>query len=584
MKSSPTSTASAASLGRFKIALLGSPVRPDVPWTDENVRKLRTLGFNTLQLNIAWGARPADEPLNLEDVVEVPAGREAGFAQPVPLRSDRSPERFQARREALRHRIRICQSTGMRSIFHFGAPYNAHQRYGDAPLNCLSDERTTTRYVKWIELFARQFPGVDDLLLYTYDQDAWLCDEFGPCPRCAGIPLHERVVPFVNRLAEAWKSARPAGRLWWEPWELSAGQSLQCIDLLDPERTGLALHSNIAEVMATLPVDRWLKLARHRARERNIPVVVEHFLGGATEEVEPFRHLTWPHALLRSLRAISALSPDGLKEYFGCDPTIDDPNLRLAGLFLTHPHLDDRQLLEKLAEPWEDAAGSMLEFWRIASEAMELFPWHTSWYIRKIGRCRIDHNMKAAFIRGQQAHTPSWESSRRSVFMKTDNLQPDPWMLEDVQLQCQLSAERLADALAMGRDMLTKNRLPADLEQGFRKTVEAWDEFRRRALSYGYHIRETNLTTVMRRQREAGHAIPARVIDELVATLKADQENQRSHEPCGRALRLLDEDMDAFLSSYFLLPDDEAPLSASLEAERDKQAWGDKGGFSVTSR
>ena len=34
--------------------------------------------------------------------------------------------------------------------------------------------------------------------------------------------------------------------------------------------------------------------------------------------------------------------------------------------------------------------------------------------------------------------------------MKTDNAQQDPWMLEDVQLRCQLAAERWEAALARG--------------------------------------------------------------------------------------------------------------------------------------
>jgi len=53
-------------------------------------------------------------------------------------------------------------------------------------------------------------------------------------------------------------------------------------------------------------------------------------------------------------------------------------------------------------------------------ERLELFPWATSWYIREIGRCDPCHSMEAAFIRGQQAHTPSWESSRHGIFMKAD--------------------------------------------------------------------------------------------------------------------------------------------------------------------
>ena len=76
----------------------------------------------------------------------------------------------------------------------------------------------------------------------------------------------------------------------------------------------------------------------------------------------------------------------------------------------------------------------MQAFWRLTSEAMELFPWDTSWFIREIGKCDPSHTMNAAFIRGQQCHTPSWESTRSAIFMKTDSRQPDPWMLEDVQI------------------------------------------------------------------------------------------------------------------------------------------------------
>ncbi|MFH1573523.1 MAG: hypothetical protein ABIG68_06035, partial [Acidobacteriota bacterium] len=478
---------------------------------------MKALGFNSLQLNIAWGARPGDEALNLEDVVKIPEERADEFAQPVPLRAAPGLEAFEKRRDALAKRIPICRAAGLRSIFHFGAPYNAHRHYGDAPPNCLLDGRTPERYAQLVRLFDEQFPGVDDLLLYTYDQDAWLCDEFGPCPRCAGVPLHERLVPFVNRLAAAWTDARPGRRLWWEPWELSAGQTLKCIEKLDATRVGLALHSNIAEVMATNPVDRWLRLAINLARKREIPVVVEHFLSSATEEVEPLRHMACPHALLRALRTIATLSPDGIKEYFGCDPTIEDPNLRLTGLFLRHPDWSDERILDERAAPYGECSAEVLAYWNRCSQAMELFPWNTSWYIRRIGLCRPDHNMRAAFIRGQQAHTPSWESSRRGVFMKTDNLQPDPWMLEDVELQCRLAADEIEGALQIGRNVA--NKIPACLASSFEASLADWEHFRRCALSYVYHIRETNLATAMRRRLASGHAIPDSLIEEMTRTL-----------------------------------------------------------------
>lgn len=56
----------------YKVGFLGVPDNPEVAWNDENMQKMKDLGFNTIQLNIAWGYRPNDEPLNLEDVVQVP--------------------------------------------------------------------------------------------------------------------------------------------------------------------------------------------------------------------------------------------------------------------------------------------------------------------------------------------------------------------------------------------------------------------------------------------------------------------------------------------------------------------------------
>ena len=78
---------------QYRVGILGCPSRPQVAWNRKNLERLKALGFNTMQLNIAWGYRPADEPLTLEDVVELPAEFAALQAEPaVPVRSDRSPE------------------------------------------------------------------------------------------------------------------------------------------------------------------------------------------------------------------------------------------------------------------------------------------------------------------------------------------------------------------------------------------------------------------------------------------------------------------------------------------------------------
>ena len=585
--SAPAGAGSDGGRLEYKVGFLGIPssaaqfeMSVPVPWTRETVGQLKKLGFNTIQLNVAWGTRPGDEPLNIEDVVQLSAEQDQQYPQVVPLRCQPGAEAREKRRAELRHRIALCREVGLRTLFHFGAPYNAHARYGDGPPNCLMDQKVARRHELLLEVFAREFPGVDDLLVYTYDQDAWLCSEFGPCPRCLGVPLHERLTPFLNRLAAKWRSLSPQGRVWWEPWELSAGQVLACVDRVEPEGFGLALHCNIAEVMATLPVDRWLKNTAALARQRNIPVIVEYWLGGPSEELEPFYHLAHPLVTLRGLKAIAAVpGVSGIKEYFGLNPTVEDPNLRMTGLFFRHPAISEADALKALAKPYGKAAGGMIEFWHLASQGMELFPWDTSWFIREVGRSRTDHSLSAAMLRGQQCHTPSWCSTRHAIFMKTDNSQPDPWMLEDVQLRCQLAADRWETALARGGQFA--DSVPAPLAGAFKRNLADLAGLRRRALAYALHLRETNLATVLRKALELKQSRPQNSVDELLAALKADLENHRAEmaaAPLGQtvhqwpemeeAIALLRQNPDEFLQRFLK----EAPDQNS------------KGIFSATSR
>jgi len=539
-----------------------------VPWSLENLSTLKHLGFNTIQINVAWGSRPGDEALNLEDVVEPSPQIARKFPQSISLRCNPSPERRKERRADLQQRIGLCRELKLRTIFHFGAPYNAHARYGDAPPNCLLDGKTVRRYEHLLEVFAREFKGVDDIQLYTYDQDAWLCSEFGPCPRCLGIPLHERLVPFIDQLARVWREARPQGRLWWEPWELSAGQVLRCVEHLDPRTTGLALHANIAEAQATLPVDRWLRNTCQLADRRGIPVIVEYFLGASNEEIEPLAHLAHPLVTFRGLKRISELpGVVGIKEYYGLNPTQEDPDLRVTSLFFANPNATEHEALERLARPYGRAAKKVVDFWRVASEALELFPFETSWWIRELGRSEPAHSLSAAMIRGQQAHTPSWESTRRAIFMKTDDLQPDPWMFEDVELRCRLAAEAWQEAEILGRKLLPS--VPAILSTAFKNSVEDVVKAQSRARAYAFHLRETNLVNILRQPRKEGEKTPGHIVKELKSTMKADLGNQAGKWPeMAAALALLQRDLPQFLKTYFV-------------EETDR---GSKGRFSMTSR
>ena len=114
----------------YRVGFLGIPssvtqfeMSVPVPWTRETVGQLKKLGFNTIQLTVAWGRRPGDEPLNLEDVVQLSPEQDREYPQVVPLRCQPGPEAREKRRTELRHRIALCREAGLRTIFHFGAPF-----------------------------------------------------------------------------------------------------------------------------------------------------------------------------------------------------------------------------------------------------------------------------------------------------------------------------------------------------------------------------------------------------------------------------------------------------------------------------
>ena len=393
------------------------------------------------------------------------------YPQPVPLRSKAGAKNLAARQETSgtgsswpsgRH----ADDPALRRALQRPQPL----RRRAAQLHFRSQGRRAARPAAG--QVRRGVAGVDDILVYTYDQDAWLCSEFGPCPRCLGVPLHERLAPFLNELARAWRRLSPQGRLWWEPWELSAGQVLRCVERLQPEGLGLALHSNIAEVMATHPVDRWFKNTCGLALRRGIPVIAECFLGATSEEVEPFLNLAHPLVTLRALKALAAVpGVVGIKEYYGLAPDREDPNLRMTGLFFANPRITEDEALRELARPYGKAARKMIGFWRLASEGMELFPWETSWFIREVGpepgritacRRRCSEAMDCPRRR--------WRSSRHGTFMRTEpEYPPDPWMLEDVQLRCEVAADRMRRALNIGAKL--RRDLPEAFSAGFARNL-----------------------------------------------------------------------------------------------------------------
>lgn len=574
-----------------RVAVVGYPnsslryaSHAQVEWTPKMLNRLTELGFTQVQVNLAWGSRPDDEPLNLEDLVEVPAG----FApQAAELNSRPGASALERRRQMVQDRSKMAHAAGLKTLFHFGAPYNRHAQYGDTPPNCLLDPEVHRRYEALLSRFAVEFPEVDDILLYTYDQDAWLCGEFGGCPRCNGIPLHRRLPAFIETMRKTWVTCRPQGTLWWEPWELSAGQVHACLPVFNPQGFGLALHANIAECMAAEVADPWLVNTCRQASELGIPVWVEWFLGGLSEELEPLTHLAHPLTILRGLRRLKAVQGlTGLKEYYGLLPERSyDPNLEATSLFLCEPSISDENALKRLSQRFGRAAGSVAEAWQHASEAMERFPWDCSWLVRQIGKARTDHALLGALLKPMLCPTPSWQSSRGSVYLRTEDTPAHPWLLEDVGLRSGQAAELAQRALEAIE--LAKQAAPNLLME-----LERWERdlrtFARRAISYSCHLRATCLAIAGRRRLADHHPISELLLAELTEVLIRSRENH--FEDCrangrdetwleiDRAILELTTDSESFLAHWLQLELQQED-AFSLEAPE-----GSRGTFTLTSR
>ena len=80
---------------------------------------------------------------------------------------------------------------------------------------------------------------------------------------------------------------------------------ITCATLMRPLGCeSLMVHLPI--VIGTMPVDRWLKNQAGIAKQRGIPVIVEYWLAGPSEEVETYTHLAHPLVTLRGLKTIAA--------------------------------------------------------------------------------------------------------------------------------------------------------------------------------------------------------------------------------------------------------------------------------------
>ena len=384
----------AAQPGGFQyfVGIVGNPSVPDIRWSDDELEQIKALGVNVVQLSIAWGHKPADEVVNLEDL---DAGQRAKFA----------------------FRIQQARKHGLKTMAHFGIP----KLISDKPLQpaCILDPAVQQKYRNLLADFMKSFPEVDDVLVYTFDQRAWLCSEFGRCPRCHGLPLDERLPGFLNLLTETMQTRRPGSRLWWKPWELSKGQVVAILDKVQPEHFGLVLNPSTSNEVypfndrsfkSDLGVRRFVRLAA----ERNIPVLGEfdHTLYEPLYLIEDF----FPRLIYEQMVAWKETEGVvGVKEYYGFAPSTFSVNAAMLKAWMKSPHASLDTLLNEIAVPYgSQAAPLLIRAWEYVAQSVEAFPWDTTYLIGPMGLDRHhdgSHGWEPAAILNATWDTPIWTQS-----------------------------------------------------------------------------------------------------------------------------------------------------------------------------
>lgn len=515
---------------QYFIGIVGNPLVPEISWSDSDLDKIKDLGVNMVQLSIAWGNKPANEVLNLEDLDD-----------PV-------------QREKFAYRIAQAKKHGLRTLAHFGIPRVVNAN----PVRpaCILDIEVQKKYATSIKKFLTDFPGVDDVLVYTFDQQAWLCSEYGPCPRCSGIPVGERLPRFLDLLNDSMRSVRPKSTLWWKPWELSRGQVVTVLERVKADGFGLALNPSTSNEVypfndRSFASDLGVKRMVRSAYERGIPVLGEfdHTFYKPSYAIEDY----FPRLIYEQMQGWKEMKGIvGVKEYFGFAPSTFSVNCAMLKAWMRSPDAKLETLLQEIAEPYgKTAAPLMIEAWEYVAQSVEAFPWDTTYLIGPMGLDRGSdgsHDWKPATISSGTWDTPIWQTNRRGNFMLTDEPKAHPWVFEDAGLRLEDSA-----ALAFKAANLFEKAIAAGGERtdDIRNQMRITQRMARSLRMKSLHFLQTLATQNARMVQNDKKQFPI-VIKRLEELLKKDVENQGGRAEVARKLTELQRDPKAWIKSHYL--------------------------------
>jgi hypothetical protein len=529
----------------YFVGIVGNPSVPDTRWSDEQLDEIKALGVNMVQLSIAWGGKPANEALNLEDL---DAEHRAQFA----------------------FRIKQARKHGLATIAQFGIPRTVNS--GPVRPACILDPAVREKYRELLAGFMRSFPEVNDVLVYTFDQGAWLCSEFGPCPRCSGIPLDERVPDFLNLLNRSMQNCRPHTRLWWKPWELSKGQVVAILDKVKPDHFGLVLNPSTSNEVypfndRSFKSDLGVKRLVQMAKERGIPVLGEfdHTFYKPLYLIEDF----FPRLIYEQMAGWRELEGVvGVKEYYGFAPSTFSVNAAMLKAWMTSPRAPVETLLREIAAPYgPKAAPLLIQAWEHVSRHVEAYPWDVTYLVGPLGLDRPwdgSHDWQPANIPNATWDTPIWKANRRANFMLTEDHKAHPWLFEDAGLRLEDSAalafqavkfyDRALDATVGGRrdDVRAQREIVA-------KTARS---LRAKSLHFLETLAAQDARMVQNDRQQ--FAVVGKRLDALLAK---DVENQAGNAAVARKLAEFRRDPRAWLDANL------KPLDYETKATIDWSKW-----------
>ena len=535
---------------RYFVGIVGNPSVPDIRWNDEELDQIKALGVNTVQLSIAWGNKPANEVLNLEDL---DAEQHAKFA----------------------FRIKQARKHGLTVIAQFGIPRMINGR----PV-CIMDPAVRKKYQQLLTDFMTSFPEVDDILVYTFDQGAWLCSEFGPCPRCSGVPLDERVPDFLNLLNETMQQCRPNTCLWWKPWELSKGQVVAILDKVKPAHFGLVLNPSTSNEVypfndRSFKSDLGVKRLARMAFERNIPVLGEfdHTLYKPLYQMEDF----FPRLIYEQMAGWKEMEGVvGVKEYYGFAPSTFSVNAAMLKAWMKSPNAPLDVLLREIASPYgPKAAPLLMQAREYVAQSVEAYPWDTTYMIGPLGLDRGQdgsHGWEPASILNATWDTPIWKANRRANFMLTQDQKAHPWLFEDAGLRLEDCAALAFKAVAAYDQAIKEGGAKNDDIRMQRDVV--W-KTARAVQAKSLHLLETLAAQDARTVQSEGKQFSL-VANRLEVLLKKDVANQGDKAVVGQKLAEFQHDPRAWLNSNLNpRPGEHTPkgYEAFFNATMDWRIW-----------